>query len=61
MLCGGNFIATETLPRPEFLEAGTYATMVILPFLGWSGAVAADGRARGVVAKRRGCAEPPDA
>ena len=32
MLCGGTFIATETLPRQELFEAGASATMLILPF-----------------------------
>jgi hypothetical protein len=40
MLCGGNFITTEVWPRQKILEAGAYATMVILPFPGDHGAIA---------------------
>jgi hypothetical protein len=40
MLCGGKLIAAETLPSPKCLEAGSYATMVILPFPGGDDAIA---------------------
>ena len=61
MLCGGNFVSTEALPCQKLLEASAFASMVILPSPGSAGAADGDGRARGVVMKRRSCAELPDA
>jgi hypothetical protein len=40
MFGGGNLITTMAWPRQERLDAGTCATMVILPFPGSDGAFA---------------------
>ena len=61
MLCVGNFVTAETWPREEPLEADRNGTVVILPFAGRGGAIAAAGRPRTVLARPPSCADLPDA